>query len=615
MPDLETAQLKVSGLFNLMGIKRVVCIDDYYDVTENAIFELCLQMKDLPNFKSIDELKDIDFETDVDDWHLQLTDQLKTISNDDLNYLHKKLFDLQPPTTSHSPNLIATLLNSSAHPFIGISYNEWKNQEQTLIEEGKDGSTLFLFDQYLGVGRDDQGMRLIQELVLKYNENEIICGLLSGTFSPQDEYPLWNKYAEEYGVGRDHFLLISKKHEIYEDSAAMIKLIVLNRLCYKLKLEVHKKIQEAHELTQKEVQSIDIYDFEHIVFKTSLNEGVWEPDTLLRLFGIYQRHNVLESAYKNAQIRNLVKSIHQTIGVKISNKGKPSAVGRKLMHLERFEEQDYLNQHHIPLDLGDIFEVINSDGNNKKLFMLTTQSCDLMIRPTGKRGGKNEGVLTQIVEIAEDEAPEKVEGVLTQIVELPKDNTPEKIDEKPKMNSSNKSHESHNDPFHELLYYAWEKEDKTYFVDFRKSININLKILDLCVFNEYGMAEFNRDTTLPENIMPNLEQRYKEIKNYFINHLDKYEKYRGKVDTQTLTLLIPASNLDRTFKGTYSDADKTLNYKLQRIGRLRQPASGEVLLRLANYNARTAFDHELDREMDMEHDSSNIQLDSSSHQA
>jgi hypothetical protein len=544
---------KVGELFRLTGIQRVICVDDYYDITVEAVLDLCIGISDHPEkFVSIESFSGIDFSGYPDEWSPTLKRRLNDLTPDELAKLHHYLIEVGDFTHITPPNQVAQLFDDSV--YIGLSPVNWEKERSKLFADSVNGSTLFLFDQNLGKGFEDRGMQIIQEIIRTESSDNIICGLLSSTFSPDEEYTKWTDYSTEYNVNRDRFLLISKQHASLDSAAGMIKLIVLNRFCALLKRGVKDVLQKASEFAHSKIDEIDIYDFEHMVFSTSRSEGIWEPDTLLRLYSIFQRGELLSLARNTPSVRDTADKLRQTIDIGISNKSTQTKFARKVMHYEQFENPDYLVGHHIPLDLGDIFATTR--GDDPKLYILLAQPCELMVR-NGRRGGTNEGLFARIM-------------VKTSDFSLP------------------------STAYYPLKYFSFDN-DNEYVVDFRRALTINLMVLDLCIFNSDGISKLTLNTPLSNGLIPAWVKYHSTVARYFGKYLEKLKRYAKFLDEETKLMLLPASTPECKFKPEVSDDFSSIDYGLKRVGRLRQPTSGEVLLKLSHFNSRAAFDHELDR--------------------
>ena len=173
--------------------------------------------------------------------------------------------------------------------------------------------TLFLFDRdfrHEG-GSENEGMSLIDDILISGEEDTIMCGLLSHTFGIEEEHSRLEEYGEKNKTNKDSFIFISKKQlrDNPLEFARRIKLTALSPKFKKLKEISSNIIKDAHSKAFKEVDRINIYDFEHIIFQSSALEGIWEPDTLFRLFGIHHRSLAREMARSDDQLYELATSI------------------------------------------------------------------------------------------------------------------------------------------------------------------------------------------------------------------------------------------------------------------------------------------------------------------
>jgi len=183
--------------------------------------------------------------------------------------------------------------------------------------------------------------------------------------------------------------------------AMMIKLALINPLCRQFRSQVTAVIKESIEKAIARVDEINVYELERMVFAASSTEGVWEPDTMFRLFGIYQRAEARILAKASNMLSQTADNIRAVSGVTTD-----SAVDRpaswKIRRLEMYEDTGYLNQHFLPTELGDVYE-----GKNGKKYILLSQPCDLMVRSNGcRKGSVYEAVVAKVI----DQVPEKPEG-------------------------------------------------------------------------------------------------------------------------------------------------------------------------------------------------------------
>jgi hypothetical protein len=334
----------------------------------------------------------------------------------------------------------------------------------------------------------------------------------------------------------------------------------MNRHCENVKNRVSNIITKAFKKSKKELDELHIYDFEDIVFRSSFNEGIWEPDTLFRLYSLYQRKEARSLAIENNMLRGLANSIRELRSVSIGERKENYGKLRKIRRSELYEDGKYINALHMPIEPGDIFL---KTGTSKK-FILLGQPCNLMVRENGKRGPRDFS-----------------EVVLVQIV-----------DEKKKGKAEDSSYE---------LSYFDENEGKNWYVDFRKTHTVLLCVLDLCVFNDDGQAKIIAGGNCPESVIPSWKKRFEILQYRADKIIKRYTEFqREKIKKKDLNFLIPKSSHDKggLFKAKIDcgKAGRSITYGCQRVGRLCQPRAGAMLTKYAYYISRAAFEHDFAKE-------------------
>lgn len=570
----ETRQV-LERLFEMAGIDQVICVDDQYrefpdDYINELIGILASQEKDslreVP--KNINEFGEILWHEDEEIWKGQLRKAWHDADTDKRRYYDSKINELFPqPSTEERPSNkdreYAQILGSILDQSVGInfkwlSFTDWKNCKNDCLREEVVTRTIFLFDQDLSGegGSPEEGIRIIKRLLAEDKYKRIKCGLLSHTFEPDDEYSKWKSFAEEHGIDEDRFMLISKQR-LTEDKlgfARMLRLTLMNKHCKDFKNSVSKIIEDTFEESKKEIDDLNIYDFEDIVFRSSLKEGIWEPDTLFRLYNLYQHHKARSRAVLDEDLRKCTDEIREICSIPIGNIEKRGELW-KIQRREIYEEGDHINSLHMPIESGDIFMKTGSSPGKK--FILIAQPCNLMVRVSDP-GGKRTYDFHEVV--------------LAEIVDKP------------------------NDSGYKLKYFDRESR-KDHYVDFRKTHTVLLCILDLCVYNEEGKAQMAIADNCPDTIIPSWKSRYRKLKKMAEKIIKKYkENYRKCQDKEILNLLAPRSSLYKSglFKADINcqEGKESITYNCQRIGRLCQPRAGAMLTKYAHYISRSAFEHD-----------------------
>ena len=393
----------------------------------------------------------------------------------------------------------------------------------------------------------------------------------------------------------DFFLLAKSrinKHELFADG---LKKVCLNTFCEKIKTSTIKLIEQAQKKAIERLNEFDTYDFDHTVFKSSFTEGVWEPETLLRITDVIFKdelrdlmikENYLVSVNPTISFAREISNIDFNLGDEITK--KPYGQKLQLRHQELFESEVLLNKLRRPIDNGDIFSI--TEGEKKgKTFILIGQECDLMVRSgvkdKGERGARN-AVLLEIKTITLDKLLNDIKkrnDTAHQLKKIANNFFADKI---------------------RLQNFDKSNPNKIYYVTFShsSSITIDLNILDLIVFNENGVAVIDLMSETYNKDFHNFawNSRYEIIRSEFENNsrkLDTFINALGDIDDECARKEIQIE-LNRNFsflekagiQPNYTDGK--FEFGIKRISRLRMPKSKYLLDSYYQHLSRFAEPHD-----------------------
>lgn len=579
--DLNKAKKSIKEIFSYLKIERVICVDDQYDTTptmekfKNSYGNL-RRVEQLPSFLQEATSGDQDLED------IELEKYWKQLSLSEQNSL---LQEMDKKIDPENDTIFAKTLKSLLQPYglQELSASQWRNRKSKLVEEAKTCKTLFLFDQdFRGEGgSSEEGFKLIKDLFESSQGNfPIHCGLLSHTFQVEDEYQLLGNYAKEYPNFKDNFIFISKSQLRDDPSefARRIKITTISPMCKDLKKASATVIERAHEDAIKKIDLIDIYDFEQMVFQSSILEGVWEPDTLFRLFGIYHRNKARELARTDSNLHVTAAYVRNLNSISTRSALAPKSRAWEVRRFELYEEKEYINGLHMPIELGDIFEI--KEDNKSKKFILLAQPCDLMVRKNGRRKQSvTEAILAEIIPSGSNDLG----------------------------NRDANGNPVTTDAFYELSYF--DGTGKTYFVSFQRKHSIKLSILDLCAYQVDGSARLNLNSTCPTHVIPTWQKHYEELVSTIKSFITQYQEICGYCQNisaeeqakvlalaRANILMLPTSfssnNTKNLFAGDINPSEQSVMYELERSGRLCSVYSTALLAKFAAFLARTAFEHD-----------------------
>ena len=128
--------------------------------------------------------------------------------------------------------------------------------------------------------------------------------------------PAWRSLAQENEIDLYQFMPLAKIRLSDGESPLLfadgIKKAMLNLYCEKWKQAAVQVIKNSTEKAVAHVMNVDVYDFDHMIFRMSLEEGIWEMETLVRLFQIFHRDEIRElilDSKRSIELSALIKDI------------------------------------------------------------------------------------------------------------------------------------------------------------------------------------------------------------------------------------------------------------------------------------------------------------------
>ena len=554
--ELETAQAAINQLFDALTITRVISVDDLY-AEEHTLEDLIGLLTAAPAAAaSIPELADLDLTVDEDIWHDRLKTTWDTIGTDK----HLAIVQRVRVAAGDDQELDKTVGGVLAHLFTKYDFRpltltQWQAEKATLLDATTMPKTVVLFDQSFTKegGTETAGLGLIQDAYARCQHQGLLCGLLSQNYTVAQEFDGWQQLAKDHNLEADRFVLIAKEriHGQLAGFATQIKLTVLNHQCNDLKQEAVKVLASAHQQASTELCAMNIYDFEHIVFRSSYREGVWEPDTLFRVFGLYHRAATRSIARQNATLAEQAAAIRKGSNLPIARAATLPHGSWKIQRLELYDDHEHLNNHYLPTELGDIYQKTTGD----KRYILLAQPCDLMVRnekEPGRRASTYEATIAEIV----DEPPNDLSASA------------------------------------ELKYFD-PGTGRSAYVHFGRIHTVKLCVLDLCAFRIDGNATLMTTDQCPDGVIPSWQRYYGALQHDATKLLKRYQDFK-KTDNKDKALIAVLTRASH--KGIITadlhPQESRVEYHIRRIRRLLQPRAGEVLTRYAAYTSRYAFEHD-----------------------
>ena len=399
MADVDVKAV-IKELFAVAGVQRVVSIDDMNGIA--APVEDALTLAQVLTAEDVAEIFNAyPTVTAVADLEIRLSEirKLWEKEGDDtrrylLNRLRVRKSETDTVKSDNSTEVVDENTFLELPPLFSeynlelMSLKQWREKKQEIISEAMPPTLLLVDEDFRKEegGTRDAGLSIIREVMIAAPADKILCALL--THNPRYQsatlHEVWKALCQREGLSQSKFVLIPKK--LIKDNvigfAWLVKLALLNGRVDGLKTIARNILQAAEENARRRLDDIDIYDFDQIVFRSSRREGVWEPDTLFRVFGLFHHDETRKLAKQNADLYKLADDLRAISTISTEGFAGPSYNTMALQRLELYEDADYLNAHFIPIDSGDIFQ---KTGDSTKRFILLSQACDLMVRSDGKR--------------------------------------------------------------------------------------------------------------------------------------------------------------------------------------------------------------------------------------
>ena len=573
---LENVRRDAKTLLDTVGVSRVVIVDDEYAARVEELLGICSGLT-APDAVALPHLQGVDFYTPHELWVDEVREVWQTLDNTQRRGVLAEARKLDAASTGASADgesgngqavddykaasSLEEILNGlRGLEFILLSLAEWKEQGTGLLEDVKAANTLLFFDRDFSreeAGAENEGFKQIRDVL---SANVGYCGLISHTVPLGSEYEAWIRLSEEHDLIRDKFVVIAKERlkkepPDYYGFLGMLRLAALSGRYAHVKCKAWSIFENSLSEARKAMERLSVLDFDRMVFASSRKEGVWEPDTLFRVFGIMMRREAQLSLRGDGDIPDAVAAARSVSAApqEIANALGADRDSNESLQMQRFEIYDpgeELNRFHAPIELGDIFWF----ESNKRTYILLAQPCDLMVRKDGLRSYEDSR-----------------HGRMVALVEL--------------VFGRDEKRES----WGELPFYEQETGNSA-FANFARVHQVPLVVLDLCVVHGDGLATLDLSADCRELLIEPWRIRHRKLCNFFGKALDRHgELTSADHDKETVSLALPGSSA--TLKLGAAVSERKLHYGIKRMLRLRQPWSGALLAEFAQYQARAAFEH------------------------
>lgn len=430
-----------------------------------------------------------------------------------------------------------------------LTSDQWLARKDQLFEMALSAPTLFLIDQRLENGRE--GGNFLKELPFEELDQCFFC-LFTADTSVDDEFNYWRDKCQEYTFTQGEVGIIAKAHLDSEDQIGFVRMLKLSLTVREVDGIRDDIISAAHEglnSTTDRFRALDIPALTSMVFESSHVEGIWQIETLLRIVKAFYDQALDNKVYNDTKIAAATEHIAAAASVSTGRDERLSKATFVIQHAERYITNDYLSEQRIALSNGDLFEV--TDGNHSgTLWVLLTQSCDLAIRPDGKRNGSPTHLT--LLEV-------------------------ERLDKASRM-------------YHMALSDLFPPGEPQAFVRLSKPSYVPTAILDLAAFSPSGEANWSKESDPEEILVAGWRKRFEQLSCSFRQAFDKYGHLNEDFRRNYIELTLPGAEEPDIFPRVIG---VTVRYPIKRIGRLRERQAEAVLQAFGLTISRAAEAHDL----------------------
>ncbi|MBB6413711.1 hypothetical protein [Mesorhizobium sangaii] len=566
---------RLLALFQELQIRKIVVVDDELQKPLDAalITRILDNVPDAvhavsPYFPNVDlsEANTNRFE--------QVTALLEPLEGNARDALSAALSVISPEAADINIPQAVSDLAPADFPIDYLTPAQWAERREALLTACTvNARTLFLFDQDLDSDAalgSTKGTQIIAALADQDRAAfgmRWFCGILSHTLDRGTEVSTWRELAAKEELSLELFMPISKQN--LRDGDAFYGAVyrtVINIYTEKMKSIATGAFDRALEGALVEFKNLDPIDFEHMIVKSSGEEGVSELETLLRLYSIVQKDRVKNEILQRQSLSSFLTAARTVQKVVDVARALPEEASKRLAKLrfgELYETGELINSFRDPLRNGDLFEVGGS--RSLKLWVLIGQPCDLMVRKKGDRAYEENFKVAVL-------APVK-KGLLG---------------EPPAIKPG--------------LGFMLERFDhgglQSAFVSFADATPVDLKVLDLAVLRPDGKCEINALASEAFEGFASIawDERAKRLKKGYKSVATKIEATRTANGddraTELAGYLLPPVAPATAFRNFGSYEKGSFVYKVRRCGRVREPFATSLLAAFSRYMSRDAHEHD-----------------------
>ena len=576
--------MQVSEALEILGAKRVIWIDDRFNITAAQIATLLTNSLEtalacaFPELQEALETYEIDPASAVQTVTQILTDlDAQRIEEIRATFFARERTEKGFPTNELSGDAIA-----SACQLLGVTAEDrwtFEKADQDLpgLCAAGDAELSYVVDLNESGGSPTRGLDMLQALwngksqgtafILTHETN------ISGEAKTEQE--LREKMRDLGGLGLPVCVIakerLSDKADDEEGMAAALRVGVkragLRRSLHEVLTRARTKLHEAIDEAALNLLTVPPEQLESHVFERGYKEGVSELHVVERaitahlgkeargFFGIDEQ--VLASTQRLRALRAIPLDTTTTA---------PEPHLAAFREAEVWEAEELLNRALTPIACGDVFKLDSDEQatrTSKQKFILLGQPCDISLRPEESRRAQDTGFLV----------PLKTKTTLSKA-----------------------------DPKAPLLPFTLRGEQ--WACDFRNASVARLSILDLASFRSDGRVRVDNEHVAPPSLLPAQQRVYEERTKSASDALadTNLRPQSGRVTPGLQMTFASADAFKHIHSPVFEDGSKQkvngqtitrpkrVTWRLRRCGRVRMPYAAALLELYTGVMSRQAFD-------------------------
>ncbi len=576
--------MEVSRALEILGAKRVIWIDDRFNITPAQIATLLTNSLETALECAFPELQDAlgVYEIDPDGAIQTITQILTDLDAQRIEAIRATFFDRERTKDGFPTNELSGDAIASACRLLGVSTDDrWTfekaDQDLRALCEAGDAELGYVVDLNESGGSATRGLDMLRTLWEAKSQGTafILTHETNVSGEAKTEQELREKLQDLGGLGLPVCVIakerLSEKADDVESMAAALRVGVkragLRRSLHEVLTRAQAKLHRAIDEAALNLLTVPPEQLESHVFERGYREGLSELHVVERaitahlgkeargFFGVDER--VLASAQRLRALRAIPL---------VTTTTAPDPHLAAFREAEVWEAEELLNSALTPIACGDVFE-LDSDEQatraSKQKFILLVQPCDISLRPKDLKRAQDTGFLV----------PLKIKAM--------------PATEHPKA---------------PLLPFTLHGE--RWACDFRNASVARLSILDLASFRPDGRVRVDDGHTAPASLLTAQQLLYDDRTKPASNALADSElrPQDGRI-APGLQLTFASTNAfkhihspvfedasEKKFHGRTVTRPKRATWKLRRCGRVRMPYAAALLDLYTSVMSRQAFD-------------------------